>query len=441
MTNKSKFVAEESEIKVNSAQKYTSIQFIGLCMSTTPSSLESIEDMSDRGYYAGLTDMEQDINARINFLRRQIIKSTESGKIVTDRNCLKIFVVPEFFFRGNKGAYLIKEKNAAEFFQKYFRSFFEYLNRAYLFDWIFVLGSVLTSKAEIDKDVEPTKELYPIGDYLLAIYDKLKSSKDCNIELPPLHEFLKSLDLYQKGDTAAQDSILKKFPEFAQVLRCTLEYCDSKANIVVDNSCFIVTGNNSSRRIIRCQKKYKSKEDFVLNSTFGKEGRDTGYLQSITKYENIAEKGNEEKGNDSDEYAVFDYGGIRFGIDICLDHSRKRLLKHLSSTENYVDVQIIPSCGMEIKDDAVIARTEGYVFNCDGEYVLDGEGLANNGEYSHTSLRQVKQCIPTNGGKALLNACMTAASHPIELNDTDRKLFPRENNHLHFYLPVKIDPH
>lgn len=80
------------------AQQYQKIQFIGLCLSTTPGNLKSIEGTSDDGRYLGLTDPDKDIETRINIVKdffRVALDKINSDK---EGETLLIFVLPEFFF-------------------------------------------------------------------------------------------------------------------------------------------------------------------------------------------------------------------------------------------------------------------------------------------------------------------------------------------------------
>ncbi|CAG9001417.1 MAG: hypothetical protein CENE_03437 [Candidatus Celerinatantimonas neptuna] len=116
---------------------------------------------------------------------------------------------------------------------------------------------------------------------------------------------------------------------------------------------------------------------------------------------------NDNAGN-LDPLGIFKLGNLTFGIDLCLDHSKqvtKKLLNALAHPDiaaalpkvlpdssrtvvanaaNGVDIQIIPSCGMSITNHGVMAKVDGWVFNCDGmageiardgdKYKIDGTG-------------------------------------------------------------------
>ncbi len=68
-----------------------------------------------------------------------------------------------------------------------------------------------------------------------------------------------------------------------------------------------------------------------------------------------------------DGAANFTIQSVTFGLEICLDHAQGRLKDSPPRTgEPLVQVQLIPSCGMSIQTDAVVAMAGGWVFNVDG---------------------------------------------------------------------------
>ena len=49
-------------------------------------------------------------------------------------------------------------------------------------------------------------------------------------------------------------------------------------------------------------------------------------------------------------------------MDVCLDHASARLKK----TNDTVNIHLIPSCGMRIKNANIAVQATGFVFNVDG---------------------------------------------------------------------------
>lgn len=426
------------------AQQYQKIQFIGLCLSTTPGNLKSIEGTSDDGRYLGLTDPDKDIETRINIVKdffRVALDKINSDK---EGETLLIFVLPEFFFRGATGAYKRSENQTpAKFFTDKFGSLISFLKNYE--NCLFVVGSVLSSATEYDANekVEPDISLIDTGDNLLDIYYRLHPKQEEGAEgsnHPSMHELLKMID---RGASEEFDQLSEKDVAFVDVLRKTLDYCDATTNLVVDNSAYVIFGGKNAPDPMRIPKKYKSKEDFVLNRYFpANTTTRTGYLQSNTKYAPIS--GSEIKKDDSDTGAIFEYAGIWFGIDICLDHSRQRLVDELKiDSSHFVDVQIITSCGMEIKEKAVTAKEGNWVFNCDGEYVLNDKKKGIDGPNCHSSLRKVTQQLTVDDkgnitqAAVLSDAESTIHKEPIKYTIPEG-FYPATECHVHIYAPHPV---
>lgn len=427
----------------NEALQYKNIQFIGLCLSTTPGDLKSIEGMSDDGRYLGDPDMESDIDARMSLVAKLI---SEIHPAVTKNNeTLNVFVLPEFFFRGSTGAYLRSGKeNPYQFFTTKFGSLIRFMKDYE--NCLLVAGSVLSSTIAYDKneEKEPGKSLIETGDNLLDIYYRLYPKQEEGAEgsnHPSMHELLKMID---QGTNEELDKLSEKDDAFVDVLRKTLDYCDATTNLVVDNSTYVIFGGKNALAPMRIPKKYKSKEDFVLNRYFTVNTipTRTGYLQSNTKYAPIS--GSELKSNVSDTGAIFYYGGIWFGIDICLDHSRQRLVDELKiKSKRFVDVQIITSCGMEIKENAVTAKQGNWVFNCDGEYMLENTDKGVDGPNCHSSLRKVTGQLTVDDkgnvtqAAVLSNAESTIHKEPIKYTIPEG-FYPATECHVHIYAPHPV---
>lgn len=412
--------------------KYKCIQMLGMVLSTTPGNLTSIEEVSDEGNYLGYEDTKTDFCERIKLLKEGI--ETAIRHASDDESVLKVFVVPEFYFRGIKGAY-VGESNAV--FGTYLKPLITFLEEPQYENWLFVLGTLLSATKPIDTKMEPTKSLLHMGDSLLDVYHHLhpKKTDEQNLQSNsppiPLSSILRTLDeigveseeiqpLRQNQNT---DKTIDE--SYKDVLLATLNYCDTKANVEVWNRCFIVGGGRRSPEIRSVLKKYKSKEDFILNSI------EDNYLQTITCYP-VIPNGSEVKHEMDDYYGIFEYEGIDFGIEICLDHSRGRLLNHVKShMDDAVDVQIIPSCGMTIRANAVVAKEGGIVFNCDGEYEVN-DGVS--GDKCHTTLKTVKNQYY--GEKATV----LSKYHPVKEKITlthKPELYPGKDCTIHVYMPIK----
>ena len=62
--------------------------------------------------YIGLEDTSKDVEKRLDIMRKAVERAYEESN--TDESILKIFLVPEFYFRGLNGAYTFQTEEAEE---------------------------------------------------------------------------------------------------------------------------------------------------------------------------------------------------------------------------------------------------------------------------------------------------------------------------------------
>lgn len=431
---------------------FEKVQFIGVALCTTPSNLRSIEETSDEGFYAGIDNDIEDIRNRFAFVRETIKQICSSKEIDSSQKTLKIITFPEFFMRGVLGAYYSTDSFYVEkMASNYMRQIVNDLVKAGLRignDYLFVLGTILSSTSKIDYSVEPNASLSQTGDNLLNIYYRLhptekNSSEKIQNSLPNI---LKILDDKEENVSLQQKEEVDK--EYIDILQKTLECCDTKATLNVCNRCLVYSGSSlMSSSYVKpavIQKKYKSKEDFILNTK--KSDKVTvkeKYLQTTSIYPHINTSQGELKKDPLDGLSILEYEGLKIGVEICLDHSRQRLVNHLYRNPNdYVDLQIVISCGMSVREKSVIAKQGGYIFNCDGEYELHNNKKGVDGRFCHTSLQKIEKHIEVSNQKVLSEANLSSAySTTKQINgyvSGKVPLYPFENYQIHIYTPLDL---
>ena len=382
-----------------SVSPHTHVQFIGYAISTVPKLyVENPIQPGVNKYYLGLEDEKTDIEARIELLSMALRAAQQAFQ--PEANILRIFVIPEFFFRGNKGAYHTShEQFLTACLQTILQEHAPNIDLA-------VFGTSLFCPQKVDYTEPAIAKNFALGDDFLNIYRACRNYRaSMGLATPSMQEMLFYLDeleclqdeqaLAGPTQNSTQNPTQNPNPKlnFKQipgprtpleaVLQETLAASDQEAPLLVSNVCQLFL---SGQRHLRVQKKFKSKVDFVLNyycDSARTQKNHNAYLQTFVKYPPVANN-TEVKENDLDPYGIFTWNGLKIGIEICLDHIRQRM----SRTVDDLDLQIIPSCGVEVTLNGVAARTGGYVFNCDGDYNLED---AQNGLGSHTQLYQVKQ--------------------------------------------------
>lgn len=411
---------------MNNESSYSSVQFIGHVLSTTPLLKESVEEMSDWGVYLGLDNDNDDINARLEIVSNVLLQAISTNNISSNSNTLKVFTLPEFFWRGIKGAYFNSKKDSDEMYNKISNGLVNVINnigKQYDFsDWLFLFGSILTTYDVTDCTTDIDNTLSNVGNDYLRVYNILKNSLGIN-SLPKISNLLKIVD-------NKIDANNKYDEELSNLLCDILNMSDSLANKQIYNRCFVYYYKQNPNSIV---KEFKSKEDFILNNPSSSQGQVNHYLQTMVAYPPVSNSDNPVKTLD---YSTINCGGLNIGIEICLDHKRKRLLKYLGDNKiKPLDIQIVISCGMQLMKDSAATREGAILFNCDGEYMIDGD--AQNGDFCHSQLK--KFSFDSSCGPRL--SANIPAKYTEKVNDSavHKNLFPHGLGEIHIYEPISAN--
>ena len=406
---------------------YERVQFIGYAIPSTPLILADIGDPNSPGFiegrYIGIEPAGDDINARIELTMNAIQAAAKSDAVDSSPTTLKIFVMPEFTFRGTRGAY-----DAEIYFDAFRARFMECVvdNKDYE-GWLFVVGTFVNIMGDYVRGVDPKRDR------------RARVREDLAMALANAWQYC------NKNDD----------PELATIVNDTLrtytKYChDHPIYEVADRSYVVAGGRRDDADYpegLSIEKKFISNEDFVLNL------HSNAFAEEQAAYPDIDEKNGEDKQQAFDDLSIFTIRGIKFGVEVCLDHYKARIRRNRQPNTNLVQIQIIPSCGMQIVDSSVVAGPEGYVFNCDGQY--DEFDLTSNpgagasiwtgtdSNRAHTQLTKVgKPCSgndPTCDQPNLIMPDATVTKITIE-DDSAPKLFAYGAGEVHIYSWLKIPP-
>lgn len=288
-----------------------------------------------------------DIDARVAFTKDAIEKAMSSSKINKSPDVLKIFMAPEFLYRGAGGAYIHDLINGWKGKPRpstidlppdysnwpgLFGKLKDLVNNEAYKDWLFIFGTAVsaffpTAKTDIkDSSIVLNTALIQLGGLKTEKEDKGKSHV--------------SRKYYVSGE------------DFIQFKKDTIIF-RKKTTKPLENPILIPTD------IIGCT-----------------EGSALFSFDDVKNEQGLK---------------------IQFGIEICLDHSFEYPVKHsdgsiknicigrLKTSNNYVDIQLVPSCGIFLQEDSISLRQNqigsdpklhSYAFNCDGSqtFVEDGFG-------------------------------------------------------------------
>ncbi|WP_437721830.1 hypothetical protein [Sorangium sp. So ce861] len=298
---------------------YSKAQCIAYQIDTFPTNDNTAGNLYRRKYLSNANDDAADIRSRCNIMTDVIILAKRCNEIDVSQGTLKIFMAPEFYFRGSKGAYSVESLSLImEEMRKLTK------NPAYK-DWLFVFGTSLGFLEDGFDSLGHHKEVFNVA----MIQKGGKDKSENGSSLIVYKEYVSHIDFIRNSyHLTCSCGRLVQIPWDLTVARLGL----------IGST----TGGMS-----------------VLRPTQG--SRDV-----MTRREETGGGGREasQSGLGGQGYFVID--GITFGLEVCLDHARARLRSSPPLGEYYAQIHLIPSAGMTIQKDSVVCTTNGLIFNVDG---------------------------------------------------------------------------
>ena len=292
---------------------YNQIQFVGYQLNTLPTSdgvatytslynqckTVDMDPYDEHRHYVGLYDEKEDYNLRCGLMEEAVIDAYKAQNINREEHTLKVFVAPEFYFRGRRGAYSIKTYGKIVDRLRGFVRQLKYKN------WLFIFGSIVCRLDDARREMAN-----------IVFVQKGNSGEEGARVV--VKEHMSKMDFLQRSN----DSNL------------TLDLVSEHVN-------YLPAG---------------------LKKTLNSRGKPTEII-----YDANRGKGKEQQKWSYDGAGIFTIDGITFGVELCVDHRLRRLWRSpVKVGQNRVMVQIIPSAGMAVLPQSVVAKLDGLVFNCDG---------------------------------------------------------------------------
>ncbi len=302
--------------------------------------------------YNGATDNRADMMLRCTAMITAIREAYDlydtafpavpvTGGLRPPDRTLRLFMAPEFFFRGRSGAY--SAKIAFDVLPQLRNE----TNKPRYRNWLFVLGTVIMATF-IEEFVCPSCGTTLSKDYgtNTVNFNAVRNTsgfttsfqcKTCNVEgkKTKIGAMIDNFALVQKGgETGSENSytVTKEWVSRVDFKRPVIQTIGGPTMPDWDNpgNRTIVVMGQGSRAL----------------PPEGSRDLNTGPIGSKHLDERMGG-------------AVFEIDGIRFGLEVCLDHAKNRL----TGNEN-VSVQLVPSCGMSFK--SWKCKTGGLYFGVDG---------------------------------------------------------------------------
>jgi hypothetical protein len=270
-------------------------------------------------------------------------KLKKTGREAEDKERLKIFMAPEFYFRGRSGAY-----DMARHFPDFLDKIPDF-TQAYP-DWLFVLGTFVCSWKGSEKVDIPL---------LTSLFGVRRSVSTGTME---------NYALVQKGGFAGRDhlhdvQVGKEFPSHLD-----FEHDEAKIDWYADKRKAKVLG--STRPV---------EEPPGARDDPGTQGK-----------RNLAQAGATQEDEATAFGCIFTLDRIMFGLEVCRDHYMGRLAH--AKDKAGVKVQLIPSWGCTIQTGAGDGR--GKTNNClPNTIVFNVDGARGDSEVLNTSLIPVGEYV------------------------------------------------
>jgi hypothetical protein len=280
-----------------------------------------------------LTDMQRKCKVMMAAIKQAQSMVAASG--VDNDETLKIFMAPEFYFRGVNGAYSFEV--ASQILPQMEQ---EGASKSNYQNWLFVFGTAVA-----------------------ASLDEITYCTVCNRYTPDAIVFNRDPNspLHANGLHSGTKAVCAKDP--------THKVDTGSFGAEVTNIALIKKGADTHTVV----KEYVSGVDYAkneVNLTWLENG-----AQQTTKVNVVPPQGSNTSrivSKFQDERmggGVFTIDGITFGLEVCLDHAKSPsgtgVPGRMSEYANSIQILLIPSCGMNIMFESCIQN--GIIFNVDGE--------------------------------------------------------------------------
>mmetsp|Transcript_93158 Transcript_93158/g.259496 ORF Transcript_93158/g.259496 Transcript_93158/m.259496 type:complete len:522 (+) Transcript_93158:55-1620(+) len=298
--------------------RYARAQYLGFQIFTVPGTAadgcfasQPGDEATEDECYLGTASVAADLQGRLRIMRAAIERAHASSHWDRRSSTLKVFMAPEFYWRGARGAYRLWENASLVLIKDVARSLESMVSDPSYADWLFVFGTLILAEPADPAFVS----LLPDPSHNISYYNVAPIFVGgTGRRLLEFKHYISGVDFIQHSPGNLRTPPLGAAPGSGT------EFCKANPN---SNGCV-----------------YSTLPDKVL--------RQLGF----DEYEVV-------KGNS------FKVENLRIGIEVCLDHLEGQLGKALGP-ERLVDLQLITSAGMAIRFGPVCTASRGPVFLSDG---------------------------------------------------------------------------
>jgi hypothetical protein len=356
--------------------RYTATQFINFNINTSGGLAAKgecegllVDGKTGLCYIGNQESVEEDLARRLRIIK--IVLDRIAADVLSDHkfvdsrdDVLKIFMVPEFYFRGPFGAYSTSHILEDGIFERYADELREYISHDAFSDFLFVFGTVVA--------VEP-RSVANKNDAAAAAAATAQQPRQGPGKENPLHA-LKAEELNYYNFSP----VYKGGPPDPE---------------------------NLSARSYVVTKKHIAMDDFLDRNALPDPAEDTfgTYAKMDDRFRDLFRNRTEQIVEDN----IIEVDGVRIGIEICLDHREGALWSSLKKRgEGLVDVQLVTSGGMTIERGLNAIAPGGVVYLSDGEASSAACRRSGADHHSHVppdklcrdvGISGIKQLVPHGG--------------------------------------------
>lgn len=389
----------------------------GLC--PTPGCKESLLDVK---IYLGYSNDIVDILARCEIVCKAIeaahkeVDAESGGR--SPETTLKVFMAPEFLFRGSSGAYPIEQISYI------MEHLYKTTSAPAYKDWLFVYGTAIGYFEPNKVSSYHFKAVGAVSHGSTTV--KLTDNGDTKVAIlgtvPTENHLMNPAGQWKLGKIAIRDVVKSDDAHYTVTLNGPLTDDIKDGDSVeihtplateIFNIAMVQKGgpddNIASLRRAIVYKEKISHIDFLRTGqaldwcdAAGREvfllDQKTVVLPTSGADEMFAKNPNPLAGEVNKSGlgggAVFMIDGITFGLEVCLDHYERRLQKFYETRPvgvGKVQIQLIPSWGATIQVSALIAETGTMIFNVDGPEGSDLVEVVNPRHFDRLNPKAQKQ--------------------------------------------------
>ncbi len=334
--------------------------------------------------------LKEDLDFRIDMYIKAFKLAIDGASKCND--WVRYFVVPEFYFHSAHGPYPGLQIDGKSTFEYIMENLSHRIKDTLLNssefnrDWVICTGGILTTHITDIPAFLETKEVKIRLKRLNELYKKAndgeKHKRTSHIGLMRLksHKISTSKDKYDEFNDLV--NLYRKDP------LCTVR---NRAGI------FVYDSEKQEISKYSIEKQAESTVDLTLGTLKdGKLDTDEQITEWIANYPPVSILSGDNQGNGKGlnrkpgaRMPIVSYGqDVELGAEICLDHRLQRLRRTINMTGNKpLDIQLVPSGGMQLLDYSIAGGSKGAIFNADGcdpildKYTSEGKSIFMNKEH------------------------------------------------------------